>query len=114
MIINGTSTNPGDLRQKVTLVKRAVSMETGGFQGRGTLNVADVWAHWENVHGSEVWQAQTVHAISPATVRIRYRSDIDSTWLIILAGQAYEIVGMDDIFNRHEYIELKVMKVSAG
>ena len=68
MILGNKPTNPGDLRTQISLLKRTVSTSTGGFQTPATTKIADVWAKWENVHGSEVWSAAAINAIQPATV----------------------------------------------
>jgi len=114
VIIGGKPINPGEMRTSVTLQKRTVATQTGGFKTETPVDVATVWAKWTNVHGQEVWAAQTVNARQPATVLIRYRSDIDPTWYVVKDSERYEIVSLDDIQNRHEYIELKVVRVVEG
>ncbi len=114
MILNGKPFNPGELRTKITLKSRSVSTETGGFQRPSYTTTADIWAKWVNVHGSEVWAAESVQAIRPATVTIRYRADIDVTSAIEKDGVLYQIVSIDDVQNRHEYMELKVQAVRNG
>jgi SPP1 family predicted phage head-tail adaptor len=114
MILNGRPFNPGEMRTKITLKSRSVSAETGGFQIPILTTVAEVWAKWENVHGSEVWTAQSVQAVQPATVTIRYRAGMDTTWSILKGTDLYEIVSMDDIQERHEYLEIKAQRVRAG
>jgi SPP1 family predicted phage head-tail adaptor len=115
MIINGKMTNPGELRTAVVLQKRTtVTTDAGGFQKPGSPTEYNVSAKWVNFHGSEVLAAQAAGIVEGATVTIRYRSDLDETWRISKAGQVYEIVSMDDIQNRHEYIELKVKKLKAA
>lgn len=114
MNLNGKVTNPGELRTKVTLQRRTVTTLAGGFQKPAREDIATVWAKWENVHGSEAWQAANLHASQAATVTIRYRADVDTTCYVMLGSQVYEIVSMDDVRNRHEYIELKVRRVVEG
>ena len=114
MNLNGKVFNPGELRTYITLQSRTVTTGSGGFMVPAGTTQATVWAKWENVHGSEVWQAQTMQAVRSATVTIRYRDDIDPTWQVIRDGQTYDIVSLDDIQNRHEYIEMKVQGITAG
>jgi SPP1 family predicted phage head-tail adaptor len=75
---------------------------------------AEVWSKWVNVHGVEVWAAQAEQAEQPATVLIRYQEDIDTTWVIVKDGINFEIVSIDDIRERHEYMELKVKSMRSG
>ncbi len=114
MKIGNTVTNPGDLRTSVKMQKRTVTAGTGGFQSPGWTDLATVWAKWINVHGSEAWAANTVQAEMPATVLIRYRSDVDVTCAVLKGTNRYEIVSIDDIQERHEYLELKVKKMRSG
>lgn len=114
MIIGSTPTNPGELRTPITLFKRTVSSDDGAFQTVATTKIADVLAKWENVHGSEVWSAAAINAIQPATVLIRYNSQLDETCLVQKGADFYEIVSIDDLRERHEYMELKVRRFVEG
>lgn len=114
MIIGDKVTNPGELRVKVTLHSRSISTEVGGFQRPGLTKIADVWAKWTNVHGSEALQAAAIQALDAATVLIRYLDGVDRTCVVEKGGQYYEIISLDNIQERSEYIELKVRKWQPG
>jgi SPP1 family predicted phage head-tail adaptor len=114
MNLNGKTFNPGQLRTSIVLKSRGVSTETGGFQTPTWATIATVWAKWQNVHGAEVWAAESANAVRPATVTLRYRPDVDETCAVELDGALYEIVSIDDIENRHEYLELKVQRMRSG
>ena len=115
MRINEKPFNPGELRQKISLFQQSVTIDSGGFQvlSKGS-KIADVWARWVNVHGVEVWTADMAGAKQSATVLIRWRSDIDETCLVEKGGQLFEIVSMDNVRERNEYLELKVKRVVKG
>ena len=126
--------NPGRLRTKVVLASRSIAQDTGGFQTKSPVYVAEVWADWINAHGNEAWVADAQGAIRAATVTIRYRASIDNTYVLIkgatvtevkngqgvvtghtiTGGSIYEVVSFDDIQERHEYIEFKLRLVKAG
>jgi head-tail adaptor len=72
------------------------------------VEVAEVWAKWVNAHGSEIWTAQSVQAEAPATVIIRYLTGLDTSCVVMKGTEYFEIVSIDDIRERHEYLELKV------
>jgi SPP1 family predicted phage head-tail adaptor len=115
MNLSGTPTNPGQMRTSIILQKRTTTSDDGGFMIPAWEDIATVWAKWVNVHGSEVWAAQTAQAAQPATVTIRYRDDVDSTCAVLKGDTRYEIVGSpDDIQERHEYIEMKVQRMAEG
>ena len=114
MIIGSRVTNPGELRTPVTLQRRADATDIGGFQSPTWSTIAVVIAKWTGVHGSEAWTAQTVEAQRAATVLIRYRNDVDETCAVLLGSDRYEIVSIDNIQQRNEYLELKVKLARAG
>lgn len=113
MIIGQKATNPGELKTSITLLKRTITTDAGGFQVPGTTTIGTAWARWTGVHGQEAWTA-TLNAQEPATVLIRYNSQVDTTCLVQLGSKLYEIVSVDDIQQRHEYMELKVKRVEEG
>lgn len=114
MNVGGKTTNPGELDVQVTLQSRAGEKKVGGFTRPAWVDLARVWARWRNVHGQEVWAASAINAIKPATALIRYRPGIDSTCAVLRGSERYEIVSVDDIENRHEYIELKLKFLEPG
>lgn len=114
MNLNGKPTNPGEMRTSVVIKSRTVSQTAGGYQTPTWATVATVWSRWSNVHGSEVWQAQAQGANAPATVLIRYRSGVDTTCALEKGGVLYEIISMDNIQERNEYLELKVQRMKSG
>jgi SPP1 family predicted phage head-tail adaptor len=114
MKIGTKVTNPGELNTRIRLKRRSVTIGIGGFQTAIHTTVSSVWAKWVGVHGSETWAANSVNALRAATVLIRYQTDVDETCVVELDGEDYEITSMDDIQQRHEYIELKVKWVKPG
>ncbi len=114
MILNGKTFNPGELRTRITIQSRSVSVETGGFPAAEAATLAEVWAKWENAHGSEVWAAESVQAVDPATVTVRYLAGVDRSCTVLKGSQVFEVVSVDDIGERHEYMELKVRRLEAG
>jgi len=114
MKLNEKPFNPGELRTPITLKSRSVSTGTGGFQIPTWATLATVLCKWVNAHGSEVWTADMAGAEAPATVTIRYRSDIDPTYAVEKGGELYEIVSMDNIREYGELLEIKVRRLRSG
>jgi len=114
VILNGKVINPGDLRTAITLKKRTVTSDAGGFPIQSWTKIADVLAKWMNAHGSEVWTADMAGAKMPATILIRYRSDVDTTCAVEKGTQMYEIFSIDNIQERNEYLEIKVQRLESG
>ena len=108
MIIGNKVTNPGELRTEITIETPTLEQDAGGAQSPGWDELDTVKCRWKNVHGSEVWQSQALQAQRPATVLIRYLAAVDERCSILKGSDRYEIVSVDDIEERHEYMELKV------
>jgi SPP1 family predicted phage head-tail adaptor len=114
MILNGQPINPGQLRTQIALQTSAVTQDAGGFPSRAWTTVATVWSRWTNAHGAEAVAAQAAQAEGSATVLIRYRAGLDTTCAVLKGSERYEITSIDDIQERHEYMELQVRKTKGG
>lgn len=114
MNVNGKITNPGEMRTQIVLGQASLTALSGGFQRKSYTAVTTVWAKWTNIHGAEVWAAESVQASEPATVLMRYHPTIDPAWGVQKDGVWFDIVSLDDIQERHEYIELKVKRTVGG
>lgn len=114
MRIGNRVTNPGELRTRVALQSRAASLDAGGFKTVAWTTLANVWCRWVNAHGREVMESQIAQVDAPATVLIRWRSDVDVSCALLKDSVRYEIVSMDNVGERSEYIELKVVRMKAG
>lgn len=114
MRINEKPFNPGELRTQIVLKTRSVTTGTGGFQKPSYTTLATVFCKWVNAHGSEILTADMAGAEAPATVTIRYRTDIDPTYAIEKGGELWEIVSLDNIREKNELMELKVRRMRSG
>lgn len=112
MNLNGRTTNPGELRTRVSLQRRVTTINASGFPVPDWEEVASAWARWINLHGSEAWTAESQGIQEGATVLLRYRADIDESWVVVKGGKRFEIISLDNIQERGEYIELKVKRMA--
>ena len=112
----------GKMRTKIRIQKMHKD-GTGSFAKEAWIDIGNtaetdpphfIWAHWVNVHGSEVWAAESVQAQKAATVTIRYRKGIDEQCRIVKDGILYQIVSIDDIKDCHQWIEMKVRAAVNG
>jgi SPP1 family predicted phage head-tail adaptor len=114
MKIGAKTTNPGELRTLITLQHRTVPAGTGGFQVPTWSMLAEVYCRWINAHGVEALTASSIGAEMPATLLIRYIDRLDMTCSVLKGDLTYEIISIDDIQERHEYLELKVKRMRSG
>jgi len=108
--------NPGELRTKIR-IQYEQTTGTGSFATKSWVDVGSMAAsdtpkyipsQWVNVHGTEAWIADSVQAQLGATVTIRYRTGITPACRVLLGSTVYQIVSLDNIRQRNEWLEIKV------
>ena len=103
--------NTGDLRTSITFQVPTIVPDAGGAQTTTWANVPTnptVLGWWVNAHRDKVISNEMLKYVQRATVTIRYRSDILPTWRIIKDGLNWQILSIDDVNNRHRYMEIIV------
>lgn len=101
----------GELRTRITFQQPTVSKDAGGAQSSGWTNVATnptVWARWVNAHGQEVVGSDALKSVQRATVTVRHRTDILTTWLVLKGGEAWQVISVDPVRGENRYVELVV------
>lgn len=104
----------GDLRDRVTFQQPTVSKSSGGGQVESYANVATaptVWALWVNDHGQEVVSNDAEKSVQRATVTIRYRSDVLTTWRVLRDNAPWKIFSVDHVRGRNHWTVLRVERV---
>lgn len=98
-------------------IQREFKDGEGSFAGTEWKTEKTVLANWVNVHGSEVWAAESVQAQKPATVTLRYgkyTKTIDETCRIVYKGVSYDIVSIDNVKEQNRILEIKVKAAVNG
>jgi len=108
MKIANRTTNPGELRTPVTIQNPTVSKDAGGAQSTTWSDAAAIFAKWINAHGPEAATSDALKAVKRAVVTIRYLASVSEKSAVVKEGERWQVISMDDIQNRHEYIELVV------
>jgi len=106
--------NPADLRHRVTLQRYTDTTDTDGFTTQQWQDVATVWAAVENLYGREYWEAAAVQAENTVKFTIRYRAGIETSMRIAFRGKIYNIISVDNIKYRNEYLEIKAVAQDVG
>ncbi len=112
MIIGGRVWNPGEMRTTVTMQQRQMVQDVGGHLSPQWTTVATVKAKWVNAHGAEAVQAAALGHEQAATVTVRFLPGMDATWSLLMDGQRYAIVSVDNVLDRDQLLELKVRRWS--
>lgn len=108
MKLAGRTTNPGELRIPVTLQNPTISTDAGGAQSNTWSTVGTLFARWKNAHGPEAVTSDALKAVKRAAVLIRYQSAVTEKSAILKDGERWFVISIDDIEERHEYMELVV------
>jgi len=111
------SANPGELRTRCTFVRK-VETYVDGFLQTTEENVfgtgKTVGCKWVNAHGSDVYTSHQMEMRGAATLTTRYSPLLKDPTLIVYreADTApYEIVSVDDVEERHAWLEITVRRL---
>jgi SPP1 family predicted phage head-tail adaptor len=105
-----------DLRTRITFQAPSVNKNSGGFQKATYSNIGTnptVWAQWINDHGQESVATGAEVSVQRASVRLRNRTDILTTWQVLKDGEAWQILSIDPVQDRNRWVELRVERVKA-
>mgnify|MGYP001221278041 CR=1 FL=1 len=104
-----------DLQDRITFQAPTVSKTSDGAQVEVYANVATnptVWAQWVNDHGQESVSNDAEKSEQRATVTIRYRDDVLTTWQVIKDGVAWKVFSVDHVRGRNHWTVLRVERVT--
>lgn len=107
--------NPGDLRTRITFQKPTIITDAGGAQSETYANVTPdptVWAKWVNDHGQEALSTGAFTSAQRATITIRHRADVDTTWRITWGGETWKILSVDRVQHKNRYVEMIAERVT--
>ncbi len=108
--------NPGEMRTSITFQSPTISKDAGGAQKTVYANVASkptVKARWINDHGQEALSSGAETSVQRATVTIRHRVDVETTWRVLKDAEPWQILSVDLIQGRNRWVELRVERVKA-
>ncbi len=114
------SANAGELRTPVYFKKIQRVTDADGYPSEQEINVFGedkyVLTKWVNAHGSEVFTAMQLQIREPATITTRCSALIDEKCIVYKGSdsQPYEIISIDDVEERHIWLEIKVQRKEAA
>lgn len=91
--------------------------ETQGPSGEtveGWIPFGTYWAHFEQLRGREMWQAQQVTKDNQYRAVMLYGAEtkaITQKMRAVLGSEMYDITAVIDIEGAHEYVELMLTEV---
>lgn len=103
------------LNTRITFQSPTVTPDAGGAQVAAWANIgsnAMVWARWINVHGQEAVSNEALKSSQRATVTVRYRSDILTTWAVKKADNSiWQVISVDQVRGYNRWTEIVVERV---
>lgn len=108
MRLGNKTTNPGELRTRVTFQSVTLVKDGSGTQQPTYATLDIVYVKWVNAHGPEAVSSDALKAVRRATVTRRYRSDVNESMCILKDGERWQIMSIDNIQARNEYQEIEV------
>jgi head-tail adaptor len=106
--------NAGELRTPVKFIRIDRGIDADGYSTEVETEIIKTTCKWVNVHGTEVFTAMQQQLREPATITMRY-SPLINQKLIIYKGDdpdPYEVISIDDIDERHTWLEIKVQRAT--
>ncbi len=99
----------GALNRRVTLQRRATTLDEYGQPSAGWTDIATVWADVRPVGGREKLRAMAIESTLTHTVKVRFRADFlpvteADAWLIRYGARVLQITAAMDWEDRRTYI----------
>lgn len=106
MKIGNRITNPGELRTPVLFQNPTVSKDAGGAQTIAWADLDTAYVKIVNAHGPEAVTSDALKSVQRSVWTRRYHASVTPLTSGVLNGQRWQVISVDDIQNRHEYMEL--------
>lgn len=108
--------NAGELRTKVYFKSTGLDSDDEGYATNEEKNIfgkdVPVMVKWVNAHGTEVLTGMQLQLKEPATITMRYSPKVNKRCLVYKGTDPapYEIISVDDVEDRHRWLEIKVQR----
>lgn len=96
----------GVLNSLLTIQQNGTSVDELGQPIEGWTDVAQVWGNVRHLRGVEAIKAGAVTSTVSASIRIRYRPDLNAGMRVLADGRTYEIKAVLPDMQRREYVDL--------
>ena len=117
--------NAGELRTRIYIRRLEKTVDGEGVPAETEQSVFPdspgrperVWhCKWVNAYGTEAVTAMQLQIREPATLTMRYSDKIKADCLIYRLGDSepYEIISINDVEERHTWLEVKVCRKQAA
>lgn len=103
----------GMLNRRIEIQRRGEAVDEWGQPApESWVKVRDLWASIKHQNGSQSIKADTPTSRVRASIRIRYRTDIDAGMRVVYKGTVYEIEAVLPDEEKRERVDLVCVVVS--
>lgn len=103
-----------ELRTRITLRSPTQTLASDGAQQTSYADVATVWAKRVNAHGQEAVGSDALRSVQRATLTIRHYPGILPSWRVQMDEAEWDIVSLDNITDRNQWVELVVERTKGS
>ena len=96
----------GSLATSLLIQSPETATDPLGQPVEGWTDVAQVWGNVRHLRGVEAIKAGAVTSTVSASIRIRYRPDLNAGMRVLADGRTYEIKAVLPDMQRREYVDL--------
>lgn len=96
----------GSLNQRVTLERDEVATDDWGGVIHAWVTHAELWANVRHLSGSQSIRADSPVSEVRASIRVRYRTDLDASMRVLVGGKAYTVEAVMPNLQSREHIDL--------
>lgn len=104
----------GEMRFRATLQVSNITVDAEGVPSKQPTTLATVWAAKRGLNGHDYWAAAAIEANDDEQYIIRYRTDVDTTCLLVLSGNSYRIMSASDVDGDKRFLTLMCRRVTSG
>ena len=95
----------GSFRHRIVIQQRGSGVDSWGQPLDTWVDLASVWAHIRHLSGTESIKADVPTSVVQASIRIRWRTDVDAGMRVMHGTTVYEIEAVLPGATR-EYVDL--------
>lgn len=101
----------GKLNRRVLIERRVVTRDAEGGEIVTWAPLTGDGMYWANVrllNGTETVKSDTRLATARASIRLRYREDLDATCRVTHRGTVFEVLAVLPDLEAHDFVDLAV------
>lgn len=96
----------GTLNNRLTIQAPGAGVDALGQPNGGWTDIAEVWGNVRHMSGKEAINSSAVTSTVSASIRVRYRTDLNAGMRVLAGSSVYQIKAVLPEIGRREYVDL--------